>query len=426
MLEAKLQGTAAQQMELRASAKPPKAEKKGPEKPKEEEDIMDIIERESKEAKEKAKEKESILVPMLQGLTVEEIVQAHQDKSQGSSLQAQMQATLEEDEKAIPSLASLSQRLQQISYGYQCMRGSQDAALPPAEPQGDHMGRMQLESPLHNIDMWGLLPVRKPLLTKRSRRCRLAPKGDSLHDAQRQSSMASGLKTSGGGQSGGGASGRQCGKIVVKPQINPCSNPPFQKNNTAVAFITQCHAWEWQRDDGRDVSNTFLGPDERAQLVFSMQNPLDSDVKASFDPTLFNPGRSQDESFPNKFEAFLEEQNVEVITHAFHTTLTKCNDFADVHEAFGEEAERSKKLQEEDNPEVVVGRKMHKLLIKFRIQGKQGSQPKPWVFYVKLNLQFKDASSGAHDVDVIMRFSPEKHGMEYAPLSRRSARKMTS
>jgi hypothetical protein len=47
----------------------------------------------------------------------------------------------------------------------------------------------------------GLLPLRKPLLTKRSKRCSYS------------------------------------GRIVVKPQINPCSLPPFQKENSAPKFI---------------------------------------------------------------------------------------------------------------------------------------------------------------------------------------------
>merc|ERR1719326_2649135 len=159
-----------------------------------------------------------------------------------------MQASLEEDDKGIASLAPLSQRLQQVAYGYQCTRGVQELAPAAAEaPAEHHVGLMQLEAPLQNLDMWALLPMRKPLLTKRSRRCRLAStkesgaaKSGSL--ARREGSLgkkldfqdqsrASGLSLGQPGSASSTASIKGCGKVVVKPQINPCSNPPFQKNN---------------------------------------------------------------------------------------------------------------------------------------------------------------------------------------------------
>merc|ERR1712061_26165 len=117
------------------------------------------------------------------------------------------------------------------------------------------VSQAQLEAPLDHADTWALLPVRKPLLTKRSRRCRLLARS-TARDTDPNNPAPS----------------RICKGIVVKPQINPCSNPPFQKNNAAVHFVPRCVPWAW----------------ESGWLLFSLVNPLDADMKVKLDPTAFN------------------------------------------------------------------------------------------------------------------------------------------
>merc|ERR1712224_129685 len=121
------------------------------------------------------------------------------------------------------------------------MGGEAPTAAPVEGLTEKHVGQAQLEAPLLNLDMWALLPVRKPLLTKRSRRCRLASTGNTSKEEPAQtfqrSSSTSSRKPRVEVVAQPQVDSGLCGKIVVKPQINPCSNPPFQKNNAAVLFI---------------------------------------------------------------------------------------------------------------------------------------------------------------------------------------------
>jgi len=450
MLEAKLQEQETRQRELRSDVKVPSPDspKKDAESLKTGENVFDALDKEKKEEKEKAKEnKEAVLVPVLEGLTVDELLQAHgvspSGRGRSSSLQAEMQASLEEeDAQSVASLASLSQRLQQTAYGYQSTRGAGELAPLRMDHENNgerHVGHMQLEAPLHNTDMWALLPVRKPLLTKRSRRCRLARKENAAAAAGGKSSVVSrstsSLTRSGARIEEPSASGPkgQCGKMVVKPQINPCSNPPFQKNNTAVSFIPRCTPWAWQRE-GKGATGGLLNPGESAEIVFGFANPLDSEMQVSIDPAAFNPASAPHlADVDDVLTRLFAEQNVEVLTVPFQTTLTKFNDLADVHEAFGEEGDKTKKLKDQDDPDVIPGRKLHKILIRIRFQGLKDETLRTkgtcWVFFVKLGMSFKDPSSGQHDVNVILRFAMDK--LERAqitaelPQSRASARQLS-
>lgn len=424
MLENKLQEDVVQRQDLRSDSKPPKPkeEEKAPAGPPTAENVLDMLEKEEKEKK--AKEaKETVAVPVLEGLTVDELLQTYEEASppgrgRRSSLRSEMQASLEEDEQGIASLASLEQRLQQVSYGYQSTRGS-DAVVPTAvDVIGEHhVGQAQLEAPLHNIDMWALLPVRKPLLTKRARRCRLAGREDAsgTASAPRQNSSLTRRQQAQTASSQSQSDERICNKIVVKPQINPCSNPPFQKNNTAVMFVPRCIAWAWRRENaGQDQGSSRLEPGERAELVFSISNPLDSELQISIDPMEFNQQQlpKEETGFPDLVVRMLAEQNVEVLTPAFKTAVTKFNELADVHEVAGDDGEKTKKLKEQDDPDVVPDRKLHKVLVRLRFQGAQGGNSNgSWVFYVRLGLNFKDSQSGDHEVRLILRFSMDKPRM---------------
>merc|ERR1712050_587772 len=113
---------------------------------------------------------------------------------------------------------------------------------------------------------------------------------------------------------------RQCGKIVVKPQINPCSNPTFHKNNSAAFIIPKPVAWAWRRDNPDENGSGCLRPGEKAELVFSFANPLDSEVEIDMEPTAFNPGIAENldpETSTDVMALQLSEQNVEVLTQEF-------------------------------------------------------------------------------------------------------------
>jgi hypothetical protein len=429
MLENKLEAESANRLELRQSpdGKPAdprtaKSEGDGPETPKAEENVSDALAEEDK----KGTQKDKVPVPVLKGLTVDEILQAHEElsvpgRTRKSSLQAEMQASLEEDQQGIASLSSLPQRLQQISYGYQCTRGLQELTPPIMDAPGEcHVGQIQLEAPLQNIDMWSMLPVRKPLLTKRSRRCRLASKqGVSIRMSQRNASLnVGGMQPIKELSSASDSKGR-CSKVVIKPQINPCSNPPFQKNNAAVLFIPRVTAWAWRRQKpaAGDADSGFLAPGEKAELVCAMSNSLDKDVEVSIDPSAFNAEARSEQQYDGKFGRVINEQNVEVLTAPFETTVKK---FVDA-EAQKDDKKEDKSADksgdavddaDQDDPDVVCGRKNHKILIRIRFEGCEVSgeeeQSKPWVFLCNVRFRFMDPSSGDHDVGATLRFALHK------------------
>lgn len=293
------------------------------------------------------------------GLSVEEVLQAHS----GPLLDA-MRSELEEGDAG----ATLEQRLRQISYGHQRTKEHCEGARP---------GAVQFEVPLQSTCVWETLPARRGLLTRRSRRCRLRPRDAAADDV--------------------------CNQLVVKPQINPCSNPPFQKNNVALSFIARCAPWAW-----REVPTPGGVP--FAELVFIVSNPLDTEIDVSFDPKKCNPSRRAAEHAPAASTLLGEEQsafngseqNVEVLTEPFATSITRFNDLADVHEVWGEESEKIKSLREADDQDVVVDRKLHKILV--RICFERPSVPSPLVFFIDMNLTWVDHSSREHRVSTVLRF----------------------
>lgn len=426
MLESKLQDKSAKRLDLRPEVKEAEEERNEAESAKtEEENIFEMLDKEDK-AKDKAKAKETVQVPVLQGLTVDELLKAHVQpapalRSRRSTVVGEMQASLDDDH-GISNFSTLQQRRQQITSGYQLTRCVEEIApVSVSEAPGEHhIGEAQLEAPIHNTDMWGLLPVRKPLLTKRSRRCRLAAVGPRPSMNSRQESRTNSGVTRKAEDSHKGGDSRQCGKIVVKPQINPCSNPPFQKNNAATTIIPRCLAWGWLRDGAAATAEGGgkLNPSETAELVFSLNNPLDSDVQVSLDPTAFNPSKAAgtDSEVTGMLAHFLVEQNVEVLTAPFETTIGKFNDLAEVHELGKDDEARMKLLKEQDDPDVVPGRKLAKVLVRLRFQGLQADAIEPksrqntdsWVFYVELRLSIKHSSLGEHDSKVILRFAFDK------------------
>jgi len=323
------------------------------------------------------------------GLSVDEMISAHSQSAENGSLTDQILQVIDQDHDS-NDVSSLMQRLLQVAYGYQPSinffaksnavssmssatkessdvvnsdaeaKSAVDTTSCPASELGN--GHVQLEVPAQHTKTWSLLPMRQPLLTKRSRRCRLNIVGDEP-----------------------GAETKVCGRIVVKPHINPCSNPPFQKNNVAVSFIPRCNPV---------LLKGVSGSDNEFELVFSMANPLESNVDLSFDTTAFNSS---------------QKQNVNVTTPPFNTVIARYNDLADVHEAFSEESDRTKNLKENDDPDVVPDRKLNKILVRLRFQdpkpSNQSNPPETWVFFVPVALNFQDTAETKHTVKLVVQFA---------------------
>ena len=182
-------------------------------------------------------------VPVLAGLSVQELMRAHTEpfsKTPESTLLAELQSSIDSDasvdRESAGDCASLGMRLLQVSYGYHGIPFDSTRQQPP---NALRRGQSQLEAPLQHKHAWKLLPVRKPLLTKRSRRCKLlcTPDGDS-------------------------EVAKVCKGLVVKPKINPCANPPFQKNSIAASILPRVVPWSCGSGPGEDemniVSRTFL------------------------------------------------------------------------------------------------------------------------------------------------------------------------
>jgi len=392
-------------------------------------------------------------IPVLQGLSVEELLRQHtQPGSDGRApLLKEMQRSLEEEvDRGMDGVASLPQRLQQISGGY---ASSQAASLAPAAAVGElRSATVQLEAPLQHAATWALLPLRKPLLTKRSRRCRLLTRRRAVAEAEAPPSGSEALDGAAGvekklssikedeesaagkpksathaslrvsAQSDVGRKREEhcdgaeiCKSIVVKPQINPCFNPPFQKNNTASTFIPRCIPWTWCPGAGAPGAGVGPGapgpkglmPGEEGQLVFTMSNPLDTDVELHLDARAFNSMAAESAVF---------EQNVEVLTAPIETAISRFNDLADVHEVWGEETERMKLLKAQDDPDVIPDRKLHKILVRLRFRAlapaaecaaAPAGDPVPWVFFARAILIFTDASSAKHEVHLVLRFGAQ-------------------
>lgn len=368
-------------------------------------------------------------LPVVEGLTVQQLLRAHAEGTGAAALMEQMTKTLDDGAEEVSSLA---QRLQQVAYGHHGIPAKvvQGKVIEAAVEQhtGLRSGRVQLESPLQHLDTWALLPLRKPLLTKRSRRCRLLVKGSEKDEKV----MAQ------------PATMKACKGIVVKPQINPCSNPAFQKNNVAVAFIPRCTPWAWSGDSGvgeggvaqmaastsstavaKSTPRPHLKKGEVAELVFTMSNPLDAEVEVSIDPTVGNVKGEGQSDFTEGIiglDALVAEQNMDVVTQAFKTTIARYDDLADVHDAFsGEDAARWMALKAEDDSDVIPDRKMHKILVRLRFKARAAvlhdlADPGPWVFYARMGLAFMDASSNQHEVTTILRFGMDASRTAAPPL----------
>lgn len=192
--------------------------------------------------------------PVLAGLSVQDLLRSHRvpSLSSGQSLLDELQNSIETDtapqtQDSQGACASQSMRLSQIAYGYHgvSIKGKSEGSKGlSGDSTGLHRGQSQLETPLQHRNAWNLLPLRKPLLTKRSRRCKLLKMGED-------------------GQS------KACKGLVVKPQINPCANPAFQKNNVAVNFVPSCSPWSCGQEDG---NGTY-------QVILILSNPMDSDLE---------------------------------------------------------------------------------------------------------------------------------------------------
>ena len=315
----------------------------------------------------------SLEVPVLAGLSAHDILRAYTapiTKLTTSSLLAEMQSSIELDactsNGSAGDCASLAMRLLQVSYGYHGIPFDAAKQLPTALRRG----QSQIEAPLQHRHAWRLLPVRKPLLTKRSRRCKL------LCTAAGEAEMA-----------------KVCKGLVVKPKINPCANPPFQKNSVASAIVPRFIPWSC--GGGTSEGETHV--------VFIMANPMETDVDVDLNPMAFNKGVSgPKEAFRTQgWQTLLSEQTVEVLTPSFSTTLPKHLD--ETPEVFQEDARQHRAT---DDADVIVQRKLNKVLVRLRFRKELTASS--WAFFLHMKLKFQvsfsDTDLKSHEVDMVLRF----------------------
>ena len=93
-----------------------------------------------------------------------------------------------------------------------------------------------------------------------------------------------------------------------------------------------------------------------------------------------------------------------MLTPAFSTTLPKSLDEAP--EVFEEDA---KKHAAKDNPDIVVQRKMNKILVRLRFRKEPAA--KTWAFFaymkMKFQVSFSDTDTKSHEVRVVLHFGSE-------------------
>eukprot|EP00438_Fugacium_kawagutii_P020399 Skav222025 [mRNA] locus=scaffold2914:84138:89249:+ [translate_table: standard] len=303
--------------------------------------------------------------PVLAGLSVQDLLRSHREdqpsSSPGRCLLDELQTSIDTDtapqsQDSQGACASQSMRLSQISYGY---HGVSVVKAPAKDSKasnvhGLHKGNSQLEAPIQHLQAWKLLPLRKPLLTKRSRRCKLL-----IADSEEKT----------------------CKGLVVKPQINPCANPAFQKNSVAVNFVPRCLPWSCVEAQGA------------YELILILINPMESDVELRLDPAF---GAEEREGH---WKELLSQQNVEVSTPAFTTVIPK---FLDIEEVFEDET----KLRQKDDPDVILDRKLNKILVRLRFRKEREGISSDWMFFVRMTMKFSVRFSAeevkAHQVDVVL------------------------
>ena len=297
-------------------------------------------------------------VPVLAGLSVKEILRSHREAPSGRCLLDELQNSIEASEAA-----DARQRLSQVSYGYHGVSVSSESAVKAPLVNGLHKGQSQLEAPAQHQNAWKLLPIRKPLLTKRSRRCKLPCKPES-------------------------SDAKACRGLVVKPQINPCANPPFQKNSVAVSFVPRCLPWSCVERDG-----TY-------ELVLILANPMDSDVEIHLNPCAFN----EIQEFTGDWHQLFLEQNVKVLTPECTMIIPKFLDISEATDVFEEE---TKRLRQNDNADIIIDRKLNKILVRLQFRKVETQDASaPWAFFMRMTMKFSVKFSAeevkAHEVDVIL------------------------
>lgn len=130
--------------------------------------------------------------------------------------------------------------------------------------------------------------------------------------------------------------------------------------------------------------------------------PTRGDLEVSLDPCAFNGGE-----FPSGGNPLLS-QNVEVLTPAFTTVIPKFLDLSEATEVF----EEAKDLRKKDDPEVILDRKLNKILLRLRFRKvgegamDSGVEGPAWLFFLRLTMKFSVRFSAeevkAHDVDLVL------------------------
>ncbi|CEM33987.1 unnamed protein product [Vitrella brassicaformis CCMP3155] len=209
----------------------------------------------------------------------------------------------------------------------------------------------------------GLIPSRKPLLTKRSRRC------------------------------------RQCTRYVVKPQINPCSTPPFQKQNIAWLYVPRVLLVHPNPNE--------IGVGRVMSVSFAMYNPVESNTTARFAADAYNrnisEGEEEEDRDNNSSSSNPFGYTMDVLTEPFETVIGPHNELQDVHEGLIEED--SAAVPTDDNPEIITERKGNKIMVCLRVKPHDDSAGKEATFGIPVELSFKDRTMKEHNTHIHLVFT---------------------
>eukprot|EP00919_Chromeraceae_sp_WS-2016_P008096 GHVR01019159.1.p1 GENE.GHVR01019159.1~~GHVR01019159.1.p1 ORF type:complete len:564 (-),score=93.16 GHVR01019159.1:129-1799(-) len=151
---------------------------------------------------------------------------------------------------------------------------------------------------------------RKSLLTKRSRRC------------------------------------TECQRILIKPQISPCSSPPFPSRHSIALFhIPKCFV----------LNPATVVKGETFSLHLAIFNPHEVPIVVSVDPS-------------NVTQRVDDKTTLRFLSEPFESTVAQFNSFADVHESLADEEETP---LVEDDPKRVLERKYNRLVVIFEATVKE-------------------------------------------------------
>uniref|UniRef100_A0A0G4I7E4 Dynactin subunit 4 n=1 Tax=Chromera velia CCMP2878 TaxID=1169474 RepID=A0A0G4I7E4_9ALVE len=213
-------------------------------------------------------------------------------------------------------------------------------------------------------DIAKAFPCRKAMATKRSRRC------------------------------------RECQKLLIKPQISPCSTPPFpQRHNIALFFIPKLFLLHPPR----------IERSREAEVHLAIINPLYSVLSVKLDPT-------------NILPADEENSTLEVLLPPYETLVAPFSHMNEIQEGLGDEDEDANALKEiKDDPSLVYERRYNRLVLLVKVRTKVETEVGDLATAAMgMKLEFKDRHDKAksHSVETTVTLTLGKvHRRETTDLT---------